>query len=737
MKTTKKTLTMKLVSMMLSIILVVGVFPIAVFAIESAQEMVYISVSEDESYIGDSNPMAYVGVALDDLAAIDLADYGLDDYLYDANDDGNYEITALHLYIYTHEMLLGLNWIDVSVSGGAGSIFFESGLFGFEDCNLRYNYNGAYPAVDGWGLTADQIVLSAGDYLDVAHFSDWNFWSDSAAGFHYFADGNEEITHAYTVEEDTELSVKLMLVVSAMGGGNNAVFEEGYTISYGSSIGTAIGTVTTDGDGVASITFPEAGTYYVWCDGGYGAENPGSIVSSPASAKITVTSSTPSEPEMPRVAQDVSDTLDATLAQLAATVTEPVFGTYAGEWTVLDLARGGYYKAGNQYFADYYDRIVETVNETAASVNKNGALHKSKSTDNSRLIVALSAIGKDATAVGNWDLVEAYSANGFDWIKKQGINGSIWALIALDSGNYQTTDDTIREQCVEYLLEQQLADGGWAMSGSAADPDVTGMALQALSRYQDQPNVATACEAAFTCLSQIQHDNGSFASGGYECSESCAWVIVACTAWGINPDTDSRYIKNGNSVVDALLAHYLDDSRTFAHTIGAGSNAMATDQACYALIAYDRFINGEKALYDMSDVLDANLAGVQTKYDENSKTYAIRFAATVNEAALSNQNIRFEITATYAGGSQSFTIPVTVVYEKIYAEDTPVTAEQLKGGKTDEYICAVVVKNISAEKYEDVEITFEVQTYVKTAYGTEILGNTGIFVFCNGEVVVQ
>ena len=87
------------------------------------------------------------------------------------------------------------------------------------------------------------------------------------------------------------------------------------------------------------------------------------------------------------------------------------------------------------------------MNTTAASVNLGGALHKIKSTENSRLILALSSIGKDARKVGNWDLVEAYSTNGFNWIKKQGINGPVFALIALDTRNYETTDATLRKQC--------------------------------------------------------------------------------------------------------------------------------------------------------------------------------------------------------------------------------------------------------------------------------------------------
>ena len=218
------------------------------------------------------------------------------------------------------------------------------------------------------------------------------------------------------------------------------------------------------------------------------------------------------------------------------------------------------------------------------------------------MIVALSSIGKDATAVGDWNLVEAYSANGFNWIIKQGINGAIWALIALDSNDYATTDTTIRQQCIDFILGKQLEDGGWTLSGTVSDPDITGMTLQALYNYRDQEAVAAACAEAITCLSEMQLDNGGMPYGGSETSESAAQVIVALTTWGINPDTDSRFVKNGKSVVDALIAHYVEAEAMFEHQAGAGSNAMATDQACYALVAYNRFMNGKTALYDMSDV---------------------------------------------------------------------------------------------------------------------------------------
>ena len=322
------------------------------------------------------------------------------------------------------------------------------------------------------------------------------------------------------------------------------------------------------------------------------------------------------EPEpVDRVAQSVTAQVNAVMAQLAADVPAPAFGTNAGEWTVLTLARGGYYAKDNSYFTDYYDRIVATVNEKAASINLNGALDKTKSTENSRLILALSAIGKDATSVGDWNLIKPFE--DFNWIKKQGLNGPVYALLALDSHNYQMEDTTIRQQCIDYILDKTLTatGGGWALSGKNADPDMTAMTLQALAPYRDQPAVAEVAEAAFAKLSEIQGDNGGYTSWGSVNSESCAQVVVACASWGINPDTDARFVKNDKSVVDALLAHYLEDEARFQHIIGDGANGMATDQAAYALVAYDRLINGKKALYDYSDVTfeeDTVVAGKPT-----------------------------------------------------------------------------------------------------------------------------
>ena len=176
----------RLLSLILVFAMVFGMIPTMAFAGDKTEDTVYISASRDGEYLSLGNGyLAYVPVKLSDLAEIDLETYGLSEYAYDVDGDGANEITALHLLVYAHEELYGGTWnADVSCSGGAGSFFMEGGLFGWDDCNLQYRHNGVYPlqvGSDSTGATADQILLEAGDYVDVAHFSSWAFYSDAAA----------------------------------------------------------------------------------------------------------------------------------------------------------------------------------------------------------------------------------------------------------------------------------------------------------------------------------------------------------------------------------------------------------------------------------------------------------------------------------------------------------------------------------------------------------------------------
>ena len=282
----------------------------------------------------------------------------------------------------------------------------------------------------------------------------------------------------------------------------------------------------------------------------------------------------------------------------------PNVGAIGGEWMVIGLARSGRTVPGVE---DYYQKAVEYVQQSIDP--DTGRLHKAKSTDNSRMILALTAIGKDVTNVGGYNLLAGLS--DLEFVKYQGNNGPIWALLALDSGNYPVPSGgtTTRQALIDEILSVQTSDGGWAISGDRADSDMTGMALTALAPYyKKDPTVKQAIDKAIARLSEMQDDDGGFSTtygdGKYiATSESTAQVLTALSALGIDADTDSRFVKNGSSVVDALLRYYVKGGG-FKHIMDGEIDGMGTEQAYYALTAYYRFLSGKTNLYDMTDIID-------------------------------------------------------------------------------------------------------------------------------------
>ena len=286
------------------------------------------------------------------------------------------------------------------------------------------------------------------------------------------------------------------------------------------------------------------------------------------------------------------DTIYKTTGDFMSKLGTPTVNSIGGEWMVIGLAR-----SGRPVPAGYYDNVVEYVK---AKADANERLHRAKVTDNARVILALTAIGKDVTNVGGHNLLKGL--DNMAYVQTQGINGPIFTLIALDSHNYHTMGDVTREKLIQVILDAQLNDGGWALSGTKADPDMTAMAIQALAPYyKTNETVKAAVDKALEALSALQRNDGGFGSWGTVNSESCDQVIVALTALGIDPTTDSRFIKNGNTVLDALAGFYVTGGG-FRHTAGGERNGMATEQGYYALAAYYRFVNAQTRLYDMTDV---------------------------------------------------------------------------------------------------------------------------------------
>jgi S-layer homology domain. len=308
---------------------------------------------------------------------------------------------------------------------------------------------------------------------------------------------------------------------------------------------------------------------------------------------------------------EVQGQMKTTAAFMQQAVTDPVIASIGGEWTVLGLARSGM-PVPDSYFSKYYSNVEQTLKE------KQGKLHSVKYTEYDRVILALTAIGKDVHNVAGYDLTQPLA--DYETVIKQGINGPIFALIALDSKGYSIPADasvktqTTKELLIDFILNHEIGGGGWALGEkpSEADPDITGMVLQAFAPYySSNATVKAAVDRGLEWLSNAQQTDGGYASGGAANAESAAQVIVALTALGIDPQTDERFVKNGRSLLDALLS-YSVPSGGFYHVKSGGAgnggaqpgevDLMATDQAFYALAAYDRFKSGNSRLYDMTDV---------------------------------------------------------------------------------------------------------------------------------------
>ena len=303
------------------------------------------------------------------------------------------------------------------------------------------------------------------------------------------------------------------------------------------------------------------------------------------------------QPVSPKQQQEMlTETVTQTGEFLHKSVAEPTFGSVGGDWLILGLARSGL-EISDEYFETYFQNL------SVYTAQQGGVLHAKKYTEYSRVVLAVTAIGKDPLDVGGFNMLLPLA--DFEQTVFQGINGPIFALLALDSGNYEIPENiadstqATRDLYVDYILNAQLPDGGWSLMGGEPEIDLTAMALQALAKYQDRKDVAEAIEKGLTILSNRQNENGGYQYSTAEQAscESVAQVIVALTELGISLD-DSRFVKNGKTLLDGILQFHQEDGG-FSHLVDGETDLLATEQAFYALVAAKRLAEGESSLYNM------------------------------------------------------------------------------------------------------------------------------------------
>lgn len=301
-------------------------------------------------------------------------------------------------------------------------------------------------------------------------------------------------------------------------------------------------------------------------------------------------------------------------AYIQSAVSAPVVSYLFGEWAVLGQARAGV-ELSDAYIQAYYDKVVAYVrkNMGADGVLRDPESHNPAITDNERIALALTAIGKDPANVGGKNLLAALQDKDIMKVtdtSNTDINGLVMGLLALNSRNY--TSDT--SWLVQAVLAQQNEDGSWSASADtkpASDVDMTAMALQALAPYhKDGGNetVNTAVNKALQWLSD------KYKGTGYTSAESCAQVVIALSALNLDANTDARFTKTVEgktlSVLGNLLQYRVAENGGFKHQFADKAvNEMATEQALCAMAAYARFTEKANALYDMTDAACAHRFG--------------------------------------------------------------------------------------------------------------------------------
>ena len=294
---------------------------------DASSVKVYVTISSDGVPL-----MGNDGTILSNLEVnvpyFDLENQGLSDFYRYGTENGKGDYvnntlirrpTALHLYLYMIGVYyLGLTPEEVTTGavqvldhdGGQG-VMTMNGESAYEDTNkalhitgsptslymqqfwghdenLMYYRNHVYPLMGpGWGSTADYILLSDGDTIDLAMFANWSFWQKGA--FAAFDQDDYTTTAGGTVTFET---VKYDTQSVADGGTEDFEPITGLDVKVYDADWQEVGTVApaSDKSNTYSYTFSKTGTYYLLAtDPNAGDSSADSEACyAPATAKVTV-----------------------------------------------------------------------------------------------------------------------------------------------------------------------------------------------------------------------------------------------------------------------------------------------------------------------------------------------------------------------------------------------------------------------------------------------------------------
>src|SRR5699024_9654883 len=129
---------------------------------------------------------------------------------------------------------------------------------------------------------------------------------------------------------------------------------------------------------------------------------------------------------------------------------------YGSEWWIWGLAHTDYAIPDS-----YIDSVKDKIKEVDGDF---GGLELQK------IIISLSLLGEDVTDIAGYNLIDILVEN----TPYPGVNGDIYTLLALDSGNYEVSEN-VRGNIIQDILDAETPNSGWAFFGTNPTVDITSM----------------------------------------------------------------------------------------------------------------------------------------------------------------------------------------------------------------------------------------------------------------------
>lgn len=288
----------------------------------------------------------------------------------------------------------------------------------------------------------------------------------------------------------------------------------------------------------------------------------------------------------------------AKMESLVSKINQRYSRTTAGAWEDWEWMNLGFYqkKLGNLdddfSIAECIKRLDTTTNVAMTNID--------------RKIMTLTARGIDCSKLSKYNngkpFIDAKGNEVDDFVSilynyRGGytINGPIFALNALDMGNYTIPENAVwtREKLLETILNHKYLSDGFGL-------DMVTMLMQSIAPYQDDPVYGERVKAklwegfdiVMNSFGTDPFDNPFGVQwGGVYTSEGASQIICALSAMGVDVHTDVRLNNGKDSVLTSFLNYADFDEGYFAHSNTTHKNAMATYQGCYATQWYLGFLN--------------------------------------------------------------------------------------------------------------------------------------------------